>query len=120
MTQVTRFLCLYDSEEAHDSEGVSFSGDAKGVRAVTDGVAVFLTGGEMAYGRGQWLRRAWAYNSLTDRWAVLRDADGAEVEVESPRRHHSACLLDQKVSSGSKEGLRGPCKFTKCTIFFLK
>ena len=83
--QVTRFLCNYDS------------GDAKGVRACTDGVSIFLTGGELSYGRGQWLRKAWTYNSLTDHWAVLNDVDGAEIEVESPRRHHSTCILDQKV-----------------------
>ena len=91
--QVTQFLCNYDS------------GDAKGVRACTDGVSIYLTGGELAYGRGQWLRKAWVYNSLTEHWSVLQNVEGAEIEIESPRRHHSTCIHGQKASSYIVVGL---------------
>ena len=91
MLQVTRFHTVIDLCNYKES------GDVKGVRACTDGVNVYLTGGELSYGRGQWLRKAWTYNSITNHWAVLNDVEGAEIEVESPRRHHSTCILDQKV-----------------------
>ncbi len=66
--------------------------EPKGLRACSQGVQVFLTGGERSYGRGQWLRGVWSFNTITNRWKSI-----GEGTVER-RRHHGSCVVRDKVS----------------------
>lgn len=55
---------------------------ATGFQVGSSGTALYIFGGEFSLGRGNWNKKVWKYDTLTDEWTQVTN-------LEDPRRHFS-------------------------------
>lgn len=84
-------LLLYDKEANDVTPYLLLSGkvlsggiQASGFRVINVGPDVYIIGGEFTLGRSNWNRSVWRYSTLSCEWTHV-------LNLEVPRRHHSAC-----------------------------